>query len=84
MGQQATEVVPSAQEVARGHLRVRPLVDLKDWKVRLAHTTGRACHCCGMSIGRNQWYVRVLRLDEMVEAYHYEHFWNEFGIGPSQ
>lgn len=73
--------MPNAADVAHRRVQVRPRVNVKEWRVRMASTSGRRCDCCGLLISRNQWYVRVVREnDGMLEMYHYEHFWSEFGV----
>lgn len=70
-------------EHPRGRSGYRPLVHVQEWKVRCAVTSGRVCTCCGLVIGSSNWYVRVIRDDDTLEMYHYEHFWQEFGVAPS-
>lgn len=72
--------IPNAADVAHRKIQVQPTVRVREWRVRLASTSGRRCDCCGLPISRNQWYVRVVRKDDMLEMYHYAHFWSEFGV----
>jgi hypothetical protein len=77
--------IPDVAQFERHHRtpHVKPVVQVQEWRVRMAETTGRRCTGCGMEIRCGQWYVRVVRADDSLEMYHYPHFWEEFGVAAS-